>query len=855
MRKGIIVAIALVIMLSMILTVVPAHAWTYPDKSSDYKYERFGPRLDRIYIPMFDSEDDEWDAMEKGEVDISDWALTCARYTKWAAPPYNETINTVSYGPELGYFLIDINNDNNTEKACPDPDPTKINNPNPIVPPNYPHWNPCADVRFRHALWHAMNRDHVISEIWKGMGYPMTTCIAPALSLAYPPGEGLDTHPFSIDEAKRILDEAGYVDTDNDEWRNYPGGPNIVLIFYARSDHTLRREMAEWYAGILQKELRIKVNLIEADRRTCFYKVMVDKEFHLYTGGWTIGPDPDYLVLYQSYYYWHPGFCYNYGRVNCSEFDEAADHVVMANTIDEAKEWAAKAQVIFNNASIPGALGALFVVSSSGVKSWYKTYTGGAAKPSDEAPYIGKNWTHLVNVPGSGPDSFWTFLNVHPEGYEYGLPGNPMTMRYGFKTLTMEKPSNPVYAEWVWDWAVLGLSYESLLIRDPYTLEWKPWLCKDFEVFTWVDPSDGLTKSGVRFVLRDDVYWSDGTPLTAVDVFWTLVEMDDALMGAGLTPPWWYSNVVYIKSFYMTDPYNIEILLDIKSVWAVGWIGGCIILPKHVWKPLIDCYVSGKEYRPGYKVTDFYAEYVDPDVIATGPYRFVEYVAGDHTLLVANKPGSTVQTKWDYSIPVTSPGYYRYNPVQASIDIVYPPELAYKRKVDAGDWTVNATITNLCLTEDTSVNLKVTYTMPNGTTLTQDYTNIALPAGGKVSIKLPTDFKQYGKHTFKYTIDYNILGKSWHYETPYPSIFYVTIKQDISGSTLHDDIGLPTYPYKKDIPTPDIKVDMKDVGGAARAFGSYPGHPRWWTVADINKDYKVDMKDIGAIARKFGWTG
>jgi hypothetical protein len=457
-----------------------------------------------------------------------------------------------------------------------------------------------------------------------------------------------------------------------------------------------------------------------------------------------------------------------------------------------------------------------------------------------------------VNVPGSGPDSYFTFLNVHPEGYEYGVADHPMTIRYGFKVLSIEKPANPVYAEWVWEWAVIGLIYESLLTRDPYTFDWMPWLCKNYTVFTWVDPADGMTKSGVRFVLRDDVYWSDGTPLTASDVFWTLVEMCDELIKAGLPPPWWYSNVVFIKSMYMTDPYNIEILLDIKSVFAVGWIGGCIILPRHIWKPLLECYKTGKEYRPGYVPKDFEAAYVDPDVIACGAYRFVEYVANDHVLMVANAPGSTVQTAWTGSIPVTSPGYYRYYPVQASIDVV-SPGVAYRHKMDKGAWTVNATIENLCQTEDITATLTVTYTKPDGTTTTNTYT-VTVPATGKVSITLPTDFTIYGKHTFTYTLDYNALGRTWHYETKYPTVFWITIAQDIGASTLYDDIGLPTYPYKKVVTTPDFKVDMKDVGTAAKAFGSYPGHPRWWTLADLDHNYKVDMKDIGAIARKFGWT-
>lgn len=50
----------------------------------------------------------------------------------------------------------------------------------------------------------------------------------------------------------------------------------------------------------------------------------------------------------------------------------------------------------------------------------------------------------------------------------------------------------------------------------------------------------------------------------------------------------------------------------------------------------------------------------------------------------------------------------------------------------------------------------------------------------------------------------------------------------------------------------DGKVDMKDVGVAARGFGSSPGSPKWNMIADINGDAKIDMKDIGAIALHYG---
>ena len=52
----------------------------------------------------------------------------------------------------------------------------------------------------------------------------------------------------------------------------------------------------------------------------------------------------------------------------------------------------------------------------------------------------------------------------------------------------------------------------------------------------------------------------------------------------------------------------------------------------------------------------------------------------------------------------------------------------------------------------------------------------------------------------------------------------------------------------------DFRVDMRDIGRAAQAFATYPSHPRWDPICDINHDNKADMRDIGSIARKFGWS-
>lgn len=50
----------------------------------------------------------------------------------------------------------------------------------------------------------------------------------------------------------------------------------------------------------------------------------------------------------------------------------------------------------------------------------------------------------------------------------------------------------------------------------------------------------------------------------------------------------------------------------------------------------------------------------------------------------------------------------------------------------------------------------------------------------------------------------------------------------------------------------DRKVDLKDVYAVAKAYGSFPGHPRWNPMCDINNDGKVDLKDYYITCKNYG---
>jgi hypothetical protein len=153
------------------------------------------------------------------------------------------------------------------------------------------------------------------------------------------------------------------------------------------------------------------------------------------------------------------------------------------------------------------------------------------------------------------------------------------------------------------------------------------------------------------------------------------------------------------------------VLLDEKSIWALGWIGGNRILPKHVWKPIVTGAIAPKSGMP-WDPTTFAP---DPDLIGSGPWRLDEYVPYSHILLQANEAGSVVDTGItadpnENSQPINSTeGYFRFDPIHVDIHAD-----DYRAKIDPG--FPNTSI-DVNLTVSTELLLQVWWMFVNSTAL------------------------------------------------------------------------------------------------------------------------------------------
>jgi len=847
-------------MLILAMASTPTHAWLYPNDTEDKRFEMFGPRADILRIKLYYSKGiDMFTDFEMGEFDLlnshpdHEWVL------KWTESPYKEKIKVVPQGPTPLIFGITINTNNNRHLGEP-PDP---NYDNPVYP------NPCSVPSFRHALAHLMDREFMISTIWRGHAGFAYTLVPPSMPDyihpdIIPAGTLSDLcHLYNVTEANRILDTCDEAPTDGHP--DFPINPGTGMRFWDRDGNGQedKREKIElmflvdtsdWritamgdnYGLELQNNAHIYVNFwhegflfgpitwVETPNphEDCFPLMDVYfsksanlalKNFSICTTCWNLGSILEHLAMFHSSNYWHPGECPNYGAFNCPQYDHWVEEFNVASTIANAQHAAYEAQRVFADPSLDG-IGCIPAACYWGYKAVQRRYTGGNAGNPAENKYVGSNWRGIVNSPAQGTDNWWSFLNMYPENHLVG--DGAMTIRWGYTDYCQRL--NPLLPGTSLDCEVLNLVYDSLLKQNPYTGEWVPWLCESFEVGTWKDPNCGLYFSKVKFTLRNDVYWHDGTPFTTADVAYTLCEIYDDL-------PWlpcWSGNLANIRDYRIIDPLNIEILFDWHYIWAPYWIGSNIILPKHIWKPIVD---SGDMQR----LLSFSP---DPKLIGTGPWRFSQYVTDTLVELIANKPGTVVNG-------ITSPRYWQLHPVHISIE---PQNSRFKFDPGYPNMTMQVGFSvkthNLWLNQSSNSFLTASrYVYVDGT-LIQEAHSLNLPSCTPLAESFTVSLAKC-KHEIKVAvrIDGPAMLDASH-ANPWISTWinvtapiWITVKQDVGGAL-----------YRNKVVAPDFTVNGKDVALASSAFNTVPGMEKWNSVTDVTGDYKVDGKDAANIAKYFG---
>jgi hypothetical protein len=274
--------------------------------------------------------------------------------------------------------------------------------------------------------------------------------------------------------------------------------------------------------------------------------------------------------------------------------------------------------------------------------------------------------------------------------------------------------------------------------------------------------------------------------------------------------------------------------MKVNAVWAVNWVVGNIIVPKHIWQP----------YIATHTVPEISGDFSDEPamLVGTGPFKFVENTPNTVTMIRYED----YYQFWDkcinmYDGPMNVHGIQVY-PITPTVAL--SPYKILQSPTATGSVRISVPIKNLDELHWEDFNKTVELIHCSGAVqVLQPEINFLLGPGeyyfeyfdlynlpkGLYTIKVTLEITS--GHNYDYWHDRpdaeHFLGPKSFYKN-----FAITIPADING---------------------DGKVDIFDIVVIAACFGSEWGDPNFNIAADLVKDGVIDIFDIVVVAGNFGY--
>jgi peptide/nickel transport system substrate-binding protein len=147
------------------------------------------------------------------------------------------------------------------------------------------------DKKFRQAVAHAVDKQRIIDEVYKGIAEPLFAAEPASNKLFHNPD--VKKYEYDIEKAKSILQKAGYIDYDGDGTREKPRGVPVKFILTTNSGNNLRENSCQ----IIKKDLQrigLDVSYTPLEFNNLVTKVDTAGEWHAMIMGLTGGIEPHF---------------------------------------------------------------------------------------------------------------------------------------------------------------------------------------------------------------------------------------------------------------------------------------------------------------------------------------------------------------------------------------------------------------------------------------------------------------------------------------------------------------------------------------------------------------------------------
>jgi peptide/nickel transport system substrate-binding protein len=198
------------------------------------------------------------------------------------------------------------------------------------------------DLNVRKAIMHGTDLDKIIDLVYQGYAQKTDSFVYPEMDNYNP---NLPKYEYSPAMAKQLLDNAGYVDKNNDGIRNDPKtGQNLVLELIVPSDWGTELKLATLMKEQL-KEVGIEIDLktLDLDTYYAFIYAPTEDKWDFAIGEEEPGPNGDWIwELSRSWGNGGEGWSQSY--YDNPKFDEVLDSYLAATNPAKRNEYSFKMQ-------------------------------------------------------------------------------------------------------------------------------------------------------------------------------------------------------------------------------------------------------------------------------------------------------------------------------------------------------------------------------------------------------------------------------------------------------------------------------------------------------------------------------
>lgn len=187
-----------------------------------------------------------------------------------------------------------------------------------------------GNVKLRQAMGYALDIEQVSEVFYHNLRVRANSLIPPAFASFY--AENLKGYSYDPEKAKKLLDEAGYVDVNKDGFREDPNGKKLEIKLAALSGDDAQEEIIAYF---LQNWKDVGLNVSLTSDRLIEFNSFYDRiqaddpEIDIFMGAWGTGTNPSPAGLYGA------ADQYNFSRYTSKALETTIKNIDSAKSFDK----------------------------------------------------------------------------------------------------------------------------------------------------------------------------------------------------------------------------------------------------------------------------------------------------------------------------------------------------------------------------------------------------------------------------------------------------------------------------------------------------------------------------------------